>query len=151
MNHKLYKLARIGSRLKTEITYKGIQSDSSGWKHHRYSCWLEYGSRAEQYMETPFRMGLGHDSQPEIKDFIYSLGSDSQLVDPEYCLDFDEWCSNLGYNSDSISNREYYDNNVEAMHDIKQLFGQDYEFVRDHYQLCDEFEDEFEQLLEKAS
>lgn len=79
---------------------------AEGWPfpHHAYRVRLTHEGRS---METPWRQGMGHTTDPEAHAVIGSLLMTAQGL--ESCTGFADWAEEYGYNPDSISARSDYD------------------------------------------
>lgn len=94
--------------------------DSDGW-----TCTLYYDDR---YLEVPFYMGKGHHGEePKMIDVLDCLFSDSNA----YEMDFDEWCSEYGYDNDSIRALRTFEQCKETGRKLRELFVEDYESIQE--------------------
>ena len=74
------------------------------------------------YFDTYYSRGSAFKGEkPFISDVIDSLVNDCLYVDNGET--FDEFCENLGYNSDSIKNKKLYDSLLETRSKLKKFLG----------------------------
>lgn len=57
---------------------------------------------------------------PDVQDVMHSLLLDAEAID---AYDFEDWCGEFGYDSDSISAREAYDACVQTGLKLRNAFG----------------------------
>lgn len=76
-----------------------------------------------QKMTVTFSMGYGHNGKaPKADEVIDCLASDSNSVDQS---DFEEWCSELGYDSDSRKAEKTYKACEHIAKRLKSFLGSD--------------------------
>lgn len=81
--------------------------------------------RGTKEFSTPYFMGRALGKEPELTGVIESLYADRQTVQGN--VNFEEWCGDLGYNSDSISDQKTFNacivnaNRLEMMFTEKEL------------------------------
>lgn len=63
---------------------------------------------------------------PKLEDVLYCLFSDSSAHEEA----FEDWCDNLGYDTDSIKAKKTYDACVENFHKLKKALGSKYSEVK---------------------
>ncbi len=73
--------------------------------HHPYKVTL-YRSTPKRQITVPFYMGLAHTSEPTAADVLSCLVSDTTGVDN--AIDFDDWCHEFGYDTDSRKAEKTY-------------------------------------------
>lgn len=74
--------------------------DDDGWEHHGGKVRISHRhpSGTTRQVTLPYRMGMGLDPyEMRAADVVSSVALDAQLGE----LDFDEFCSELGYDTDS--------------------------------------------------
>jgi hypothetical protein len=83
------------------------------------------------WTRLPMGKSLGP-TKPEPRDLFYSLIMDCNVIDQS---GFSDWCSNLGFNDDSIKHREIYDSCVETSLKLVNSIGrQNFERLQNAYQ-----------------
>jgi hypothetical protein len=83
-----------------------------------YKCTLKYQGRQ---LTTPFFMGsIG---VPDVADVLSNLLSETNGVE---CGDFEGWCSDFGYDSDSRSAERVYKQCKAMAPKVRALLGHDY-------------------------
>jgi hypothetical protein len=87
-----------------------------------YNCILSYNGRS---INTPFSLGSGYNGRkPTAGEVVYCIMSDGRSA---YDTDFESWCDDLGYSSDSIAHKKLYDKCIEIESDVRYLLGDDYD------------------------
>lgn len=76
-------------------------------------------------IEVDYFMGIKRYDEPTAQDVIWSLIADDQTL--QAGATFEDWCSELGYNIDSITDRATYDLCIENSKKIRFLYGTDFE------------------------
>lgn len=113
--------------IEIDSIYRGRETDEDNWKHDKWDVELYYNDTDEE-IKVEYRMGTGHHgAEPEKEDVIQSLFIDSEAED----LSFEEWCSELGMNDDSIKALKIYKDCKQNAKKLRQLLGHDYEAIRD--------------------
>ena len=79
-----------------------VVSDADGWKHYAYRVSLTFKD-GEKY-STTYKMGTAHTSPPQVQDVLHSLLLDASNTDQP----FEDWCADLGYDTDSIKAHNAY-------------------------------------------
>lgn len=90
-----------------------VTADKEGWKHYAWTISLV--RNPEQHPQKlsgpiPYRMGIAHKDKdgnptaPKAEDVISSMVLDASACDES----FDDWCSSLGYDTDSRRALETY-------------------------------------------
>lgn len=123
------------------ITYCGkIIEGKGGWDHFLYSISIGKG---QNMFTTPYKCGLGHSKKvnfhtnsdywdnkqmkylvpvkPNNSDIIYSLLLDSEASD----YSFSDWCDCFGYDSDSISAFNTYQQCENIGKQLKKVFSRE--------------------------
>ena len=62
--------------------------------------------------------------KPTVEQVIYSLVADDQTL--MISSTFEDWCVELGYNPDSISDRATYDLCIKNSLNVRRLYGDDF-------------------------
>lgn len=85
----------------------GVTNDKEGWKHYAWAVSLVRNPEHHPQKLSgpiPYRMGIGHKDKktgkptpPKVEDVISSMTLDATACDES----FDDWCSSLGYETDS--------------------------------------------------
>jgi hypothetical protein len=114
-------MTTITENIGIEVSYIDFIEDGS-WPHHLYEVELTYQGRN---FTTTYSMGLAHTSEPEIKDVVYSLISDSNTIEFSDGK-FESWCADLGYNPDSIKDKKVFDDCVINYKGFQFMIGDDY-------------------------
>lgn len=65
---------------------------------------------------------------PRLEDILHCLFLDAQAHD----VSFQDWCSDFGYNSDSIKAKKIYDACLESYYDLKKALGSQYDTVKSY-------------------
>lgn len=104
----------VTMRAKNVATRPGAENwraDASHWR-------VTLGRGTDQPFDTFYSMGSAHTGEPELCDVLNCLLSDAVAADQS----FDEWCSDLGMNPDSINDRDTYDACRQTSVNLRQLF-----------------------------
>lgn len=110
-------------------------STVNDWQAYRFKVTL---SKDKSYgygdaFTTDYSMGTGHakDSQapmPQLAEVLYSLQSDAQAGEHG----FDEFCADLGYDSDSIKALKIHKACVKIRAQLATLLGTDFDAFMSH-------------------
>jgi hypothetical protein len=113
-------LTGYGIRLK-RVNDLGMQRDDDGWDHFAWSVWVENwrGTDEPTQYAFPYRMGLAHTRKPTLVDIMAALLSDASCVVDR---DFEEFCSDLGYDTDSVRAKVLYDTIIVNNAKLAKLF-----------------------------
>lgn len=114
--------------------YAGTENtpyNRDGWKRRAVAQECESGKRAI-YRGGHIATG-GALSPPDLQDVFYCLLSDSSVIDAG---GFENWCSDYGYDSDSIKAKATYDACVETFAALRAAFS-----ARELEQLQELFQD----------
>ena len=108
------------------VTIKSIEDESQciiegGRGFH---CVLSYKGHT---MSCPFSMGSAHTGDPKVADVMHSLLLDSSAVD----MDFEDWCSDFGYDTDSRKARDTYDKCLELGEAFLNMVGDDFQLFQE--------------------
>lgn len=92
--------------------YGGVPSNPNfGPGHHSYKVTLSRRNPRRK-ITVPFYMGSGHSEAPTAADVLYCLILDGSY----YSYSFEDWCNELGYDTDSIKAKKVYDKcNVQGL------------------------------------
>jgi len=85
---------------------------------HGYECTLM--RNGEPMFTVPYYQGSARNYAPLREDIIHCLLSDRGTL--QYSSDFTEWADGLGYNSDSISDKELFDRLTEQTRTLELHF-----------------------------
>lgn len=83
-----------------------------------YECTLM--RNGERMFTVPYYQGSAHNYAPMGADVIHCLLSDRGTI--QYSSDFTEWANGLGYNPDSISDKELFDRLVDQTRTLELHF-----------------------------
>ena len=90
--------------------------DSDGW-----TCILH---NSKKQMTVNFYMGRGHHGkEPRVADVLNSLLLDSSALD----MDFEDFCGNFGYNTDSRKAEKIYKDCLKSGRKLQSFLGDDFE------------------------
>jgi hypothetical protein len=92
--------------------------DDKGWKANHYYCTLEFQNRK---MGIFFSQGLGIKESPKPSVLLDCMISDASCASES----FEDFCSNCGYDSDSIKAKKTYELIEEQTKKLKKLLGND--------------------------
>ena len=83
-------------KLETIKTWNNEHDKQDEWKRTatKYNCKITFKNQSYTFN---FWMGSAHTKAPSKKDVLYSF-----IMDDVSCMDFNEFCSNFGYDDDSI-------------------------------------------------
>lgn len=83
-------------KLETIKTWNNEQDKKDDWKRTatKYTCKLTFKNQSYTFS---YWMGSAHTKAPTKKDVLYSM-----IMDDVSYMDFNEFCSNFGYDNDSI-------------------------------------------------
>lgn len=152
-NPEIVALARIAARFELSLTGHGsrskVMTDGKDWHHYHYTYELqEKTTQGCGYsMDGEFNVGLGWSCEPSMRDILQCLASDASLGDTDYCENFEEFCTNCGYDEDSRRAYSIYEQFVEQTDEFKTLLGDDYQVFIENFYLIDEMQDEFDEVF----
>jgi hypothetical protein len=120
------KLSIMCSNRGVKMTSKLLghgKSDQLGngkdWPHSAWKVTLRYQGRR---YTLDYRMGTAHTSEPDVADVVYCVCSDARSGD----YSFEEFCSELGYDSDSRKAEATWKACRRAGVNARRLFGKDF-------------------------
>lgn len=67
---------------------------------------------------------------PKLEEILYCLFLDSEAHDES----FENWCDNLGYNTDSIKAKKSYETCVETYFKLRKALGTDFAAIKEEIQ-----------------
>lgn len=125
----MYELAPLSSFIEEHgitMTAKPVSNNpnmDSDQKMNHYKVILKTGELGVNYAElrTYFSMGLGLTGAPKVSDVLDSLASDAAGV--ENARNFEEWCGEYGYESDSRKAEKIYKTCQAQAAQLKQFLG----------------------------
>lgn len=107
--------------MKFETKFVGQQEDDKSWSHFAWS--IKIGKELFNY-----RMGLAHVDKfkrpvaPKVDEVLHSLFLDAQCGS----LSFNDFCSEFGYDNDSISAFDTYRACMESGEKLRRALGPEY-------------------------
>lgn len=83
-------------KLETIKTWNSEQDKKDDWKRTatKYNCKLTFKNQSYTFN---YWMGAAHTKAPSKKDVLYSM-----IIDDVSYMDFNDFCTNFGYDNDSI-------------------------------------------------
>jgi hypothetical protein len=135
LNRRGDRILSILDEISFENEYVGRITKDNNWHADQWDCVIEYnGSR----FSFPFYMGIGlNGKDPEKIDVLDSLLNDAKAGE----MSFDEFCSEFGYDNDSIKHLKIHKECQKITDNIYNLFSEN-EF--------DELQDEIYDLMQNA-
>lgn len=115
---KFDRWLRESHGLTLAVVDNGLQRDADGWEHFSWTMSVRVGRNGQPYTFL-YRAGTAHRAKPTLVDIIGCLISDANCV-VDY--DFEEFCDNLGYDSDSHKALVMYDQIRVQNADLLRLF-----------------------------
>lgn len=118
----------------------GPDTDENGWEHDSWTLTLGYNGRT---LRTPFKMGKGHRREiartlhgtpvlcPTAPDLGTVMGSMLMTASTTDGALFEDWCADLGYDSDSRKAERMYFACQKETAALRKLLGAEYENFRD--------------------
>jgi hypothetical protein len=105
--------------MKSERVDSNPQMSDPSWPADHWKCVLRV-SRAQ--MTVYFSKGVGHDGKrPGVDEVLDCLASDASSVDN--ARGFEDWCSELGYDTDSRKAEKTFKTCEEQARKLKALLG----------------------------
>jgi hypothetical protein len=101
---------------------RSLTKDDRGWEHYAMTCLLKYERRS---LKTPFMQGTAHADEPTAAEVLACLISDAQSV--ESARSFEDWCGDLGYDSDSRKAEATYKACEATGGKLRRFLGEDYD------------------------
>ena len=115
-------LATLIEECGIKSTYKVTDANPFEFNGDHYKVRLTCNKRA---MTLIYSKGYGHKGQPpETLEVLECLHSDCQLV--ETVSDFEQWCGDLGYDTDSRKALKTYNACKNQANKLKNLLGDKY-------------------------
>ncbi len=113
---------KMDAKLHGEFPDEPREKGGKPWWHRLYTVTLTNTADARRKpCVTEYRMGLGCKGGPKLAEVLQCLQSDASDIHNGYT--FEEWADNLGYNSDSIRDRDVYLACQKTYSALKMLFG----------------------------
>ena len=97
--------------------------DDGDWKKSA-THWRLIIRRGNKQMTTYFSQGSAHTKEPTLSDILDCLASDASSIDN--ARSFEEWCGELGYDTDSRKAERIYNICVKQMESLNRLLGDDF-------------------------
>lgn len=91
------------------------------WDANHYKVTLR--NRAGRRLTVPFSMGRARSDEPDAALVLDTLASDSASVDS--ADDFEEWCSELGFDTDSRNAERSYKVTLRQAEKLQNFLGPD--------------------------
>lgn len=88
-------------RITADVNPTDSNPNMEDFKGYHYSVKLKHGRKS---MLVPFSVGYGWDREPTVADVLECMQSDISGSDES----FENWCANLGYDSDSRKAEKIY-------------------------------------------
>jgi hypothetical protein len=110
-------LAKLGIKMSVQRADRNPNMDHGDPCASHYKCTF---SRGRKRMTVYFSMGSAHTSEPTINEVFDCLVEDARSVDD---LDFDEWCRDLGYDTDSRKGERMYKTCVHQAGRLRSFLG----------------------------
>jgi hypothetical protein len=113
---------RITMKIQKTFHNPWMESDS---KMNHYECIFEYkaGTANHKTLLTYFSMGLGLHGKPKIDQVLDCLASDASGY--ENARDFEDWCNEYGYDTDSRKAEKTYHIIAEQAKKLEKFLGED--------------------------
>lgn len=89
------------------------------WQEYHYKSTLKY---KKKQMTIYFSMGIGLGYEPKVEEVLNCLASDSSSVENE---DFENWCRNLGYDTDSRKAEKIYKICQKQAEKLEKFLGEE--------------------------
>lgn len=86
-----------GIRLEV-LASRGRQVEDDGWQHYAFDLRLHHPGH-HTILDTPWKQGLGHTGEPNVRDVLDSLVSDAQAY--QTASSFEDFADEFGYDRDS--------------------------------------------------
>ena len=103
-----------------DVTYEDVV-DRWGSQFHQWNVELTYNG---EQITVDYYTGVMRTDEPTAKDVVWSLIADDQTL--QSGSTFEDWCFELGYNTDSISDRATYDLCIKNSQNVRRLYGSDF-------------------------
>ncbi len=102
------------------VTYEDVV-DRWGIQFHQWNVELTYNG---EQITVDYYTGVMRTDEPSVQDVVYSLIADDQTLLSGST--FEDWCYELCYNPDSISDRATYDLCIKNSLNVRRLYGSDF-------------------------
>jgi hypothetical protein len=106
--------------IKCNVNPNGLPDD---WEDPHAHAYLVTLRRKGRRLTVPFYTGSAWDHDPEAHDVLECLCSDAMSVDQ----DFENWCADLGFDSDSRKDERTYKACVKIAEKLRRFLGEDFE------------------------
>ena len=93
------------------------------WKRSA-THWKLVIRRGNKQMTAYFSQGSAHTKEPTLADILDCLASDASAIDN--ARDFEDWCRDFGYDTDSRKAEKTYRVCVRQAEALKRLLGNDF-------------------------
>lgn len=105
--------------LETIKTWNSDQDKKDEWKRTatKYNCKITFKDKSYTFN---YWMGAAHTKSPSKKDVLYSF-----IMDDVSYMDFEEFCSNFGYNNDSIKALKTFEACQLQTKNVHRLFNEE--------------------------
>lgn len=116
-------LKMLCNRVKISSQWLASRPDTDSKEWQGASHWrvtLRYGKRQ---LTVLYSMGAAHTGEPNAADVVHSILSDASIADS--AGSFEDFCSDLGYDNDSIKALKSYKACVRMAKKTAQFFGDD--------------------------
>ena len=120
------KLSSLAKRVKCSAEYGNVkEADLDDWQRaaHPYRVTLRYKRRQ---MGLDFFMGPALTDEPDAAGVLSCLMSDASAAEQS----FEEWCGDLGFDTDSRKAERMYRNCLRLAGKLHKLLGDDYDLFR---------------------
>lgn len=112
------------NNLKLEINRIPFRTDSDGWgvdaKHYAYKISVAYGDKYGKSIKGYYSQGSGIKTQPSIGDILNALSIDTNRISD---TNFDMWCCDFGYDTDSRKTLSIYKACLKEYQNLLDLLG----------------------------
>lgn len=103
----------------TQVAENPNREDDGKWEADHWRCVFSMGKKT---FTTYYSMGLGHNGKkPTREEVLNCLVSDSRSND----TDFESWCGELGFESDSRAHEKIYHTCVAQAKKLKKFLGEE--------------------------
>jgi hypothetical protein len=110
-------LAKLGIKMSVRGADNNPNFDHGDPHASHYKCTF---SRGRKRMTVNYSMGSAHTSEPTLNEVFDCLVGDARSVDD---LDFDEWCRDIGYDTDSRQAERTYKTCVHQAGRLRTFLG----------------------------
>lgn len=98
----------------------------------RFTEWkIELAYNGKQ-LECSYYTGISITEEPDVRSTLEALFADAATI--EVADNFEDWCEDLGYDSDSITALNTYNDCVKYFVTLHELLGESYSKIRDEVQ-----------------